>query len=39
MDILAINESMIGETVLDCEISIAGYNLTRNDRNRHGEAC
>ena len=36
IDILAINESKIDDTVSDDEIHINGYNIIRNDRNRNG---
>ena len=36
IDILAINESKIDDTVSDNEIHINGYNIIRNDRNRNG---
>ena len=36
IDILALNETKISETVGDPLISIEGYNHERYDRNRHG---
>ncbi len=36
VDILAINESKIDDSVFDNEINIIGYNMIRNDRNRFG---
>ena len=36
IDILAINESKIDDSVFDNEINIIGYNMIRNDRNRFG---
>jgi hypothetical protein len=36
LDILAINESKINESVSDDEISVCGFHLIRKDRNRHG---
>ena len=36
LDILAINESKINESVSDDEISVSGFHLIRKDRNRHG---
>ena len=36
IDILAINESKIDDTVSDNEMHINGYNIIRNDRNRNG---
>ena len=36
VDILSINETKIDHTVPDSEISVAGYNTVRKDRNRHG---
>ena len=36
IDILAINESKIADSVFDNEINIIGYNMIRNDRNRSG---
>ena len=34
IDILAINESKIDDSILDNEININGYNIVRKDRNR-----
>ena len=34
LDILAINESKINESISDDEISISGFHLIRKDRNR-----
>lgn len=36
IEILAINESKIDDSVLDREINIVGYNLVRKNRNRYG---
>ena len=36
IDILAINEIRLDETIFDWEISIPAYTLDRKDRNRHG---
>ena len=36
LDILAINETKIDDSVSSNEISIVGYQLIRKDRNRHG---
>ena len=36
LDILAINESKINESISDDEISISGFHLIRKDRNRYG---
>ena len=36
IDILALNETKISETVCDPLISIEGYNNERYNRNRHG---
>ena len=36
LDLIAINESKIDDTVLDREIHIIGYNMIRKDRNRNG---
>ena len=36
IDILAINEIGLDETIFDWEISIPAYTLDRKDRNRHG---
>jgi hypothetical protein len=36
LDILAINESKINESISDDEISVSGFHLIRKDRNRHG---
>lgn len=35
IDILAIKESKIDNTVQDCVIHINGYNINRSDRNRN----
>ena len=34
-DILSINEAKIDQTMSGSEISIAGYNIVRKDRNIH----
>ena len=36
IDVFAINESKIDNSVKDSEISIPGYNMIRKDRNRFG---
>ena len=36
IDILALNEAKISETVCDSLIIIEGYNHEHYDRNRHG---
>ena len=36
LDILAINESKIDESISDNEIKVPGYVLCRRDRNRNG---
>ncbi len=36
IDVFAINESKIDNSVKDSEISIPGYNMIRRDRNRFG---
>ena len=36
IDVFAINESKIDNSVTDSEISIPGYNVIRRDRNRYG---
>jgi exonuclease III len=36
IDILAINESKIDDSIPDNEINIVGYIMVRNDRNRSG---
>ena len=36
LDILAINESKIDDSIPDNEINIVGYIMVRNDRNRYG---
>ena len=36
IDILAINEIRLDETIFDWEVSIPPYTLDRKDRNRHG---
>lgn len=38
IDILAINESKIDDSIPDNEIGIPGYNLIRKDRDRAGAA-
>ena len=35
-DVIRINESWLDDSILDCELTIANYNLVRLDRNRHG---
>ena len=34
--VIGITESKLDESVFDSEISIEGYDIVRNDRNRHG---
>ena len=34
--VIGISESKLDKTVLDSEIEIVGYEIERNDRNRHG---
>ena len=36
VDVLALNETRLDETIFDSEISIPMYHLIRKDRNRHG---
>jgi exonuclease III len=36
LDILAINESKIDDSISDNEINISGYALCQKDRNRNG---
>ena len=36
IDILAINETRLDESIIDREIGIPGYTLERKDRNRNG---
>ena len=36
VDILAINETRLDDTINDSEIEISNYTLTRRDRSRHG---
>ena len=36
VDILAINETRLDDTINDFEIEISNYTLTRRDRSRHG---
>ena len=36
LDILAINESKINESISDDEIGISGFHLIRKDCNRYG---
>ena len=35
-DIITLNETMLDNTVADHEIDINGYDIIREDRNRHG---
>jgi exonuclease III len=35
-DVLAINETRLDSSILDCSVSLPGYNLLRRDRNRNG---
>ena len=39
IDVLCITESMLDDSVIDSELSIAGYHLLRNDRTRMGGGC
>ena len=36
LDLLAINETRLNETIADNEISISGYNIVRRDRPLNG---
>ena len=36
LDVLAINESKIDESISDNEVKISGYVACRKDRNRYG---
>ena len=36
LDVVCINESWLDDSVNNNEIAIVGYNVIRNDRNRHG---
>ena len=36
IDILALNETKLDETISKCHTEIEGYNHERYDRNRHG---
>ena len=36
LEVLAVNESKLDNTITDGEIHIPGYVITRKDRNRHG---
>ena len=36
LDILAINETRLGRSIMDSDVSLNGYDLIRNDRNRNG---
>ena len=36
IDILALNETKVDETISTCHTEIDGYNHERFDRNRHG---
>lgn len=35
-DVLTLNETRLGSSVLDCEVQIPGYDIIRSDRNRNG---
>ena len=35
-DILALNETRLDNSILDCEVQIPGYDTIRSDRNRNG---
>ena len=35
-DILVINETRLDDSINDSEVSLAGYQVIRNDRNRNG---
>ena len=35
-DILALNETRLDNSILDCEVQIPGYDILRSDRNRNG---
>ena len=39
IDVLCITESMLDDSVIDSELSIAGYHLLRKDRTRMGGGC
>ena len=34
--VIGITETKLGNTVYDCEVTIDGYSIVRNDRNRKG---
>ena len=36
VDVLAINESKLDDSIKSCELYIPGYEITRRDRNRNG---
>ena len=36
VDVLAINESKLDDSIKNCELYIPGYEITRRDRNRNG---
>ena len=36
VDVLAINESKLDDSIKNCELYITGYEITRRDRNRNG---
>ena len=36
LEVLAVNESKLDNTITDGDIHIPGYVITRKDRNRHG---
>ena len=40
IDVLSINETMLGETINDQDVFISGYDIIRRDRNRNsGRVC
>ena len=36
VDVLAINESKLDDSIKNCELYIPGYEITRRDRNKNG---
>ena len=36
LDVLTLSETWLDESICDAEVSLPGYNLLRQDRNRHG---
>ena len=37
LDILALNETRLDDTLTDCSLFVNNYDLVRTDRHRHGD--